>query len=132
MNLTVKQAKELGLTPELAEQLPEGVLYRLDFVDAVKEQQAVVDTSRVKMEEAHGVYNTKRQALKKAADMLAEMIREAQKPSLFAPAGDGAEKKPEPPKKEPKKKAKPKRGGLQHPAVKAATGQREEPHKAVI
>lgn len=140
--LTKEQAKEMGISLELADKLPESILDRLDVLKEITGQQVIVKQRRAKMEEAHGVYNSAKKALKEASDMLQEMIEDANTPSLFnrasnKPADDDFEKKetdgdsPKSPfvkngkKLKKEKSAKPKRDGLQHPAVSAATGQKK-------
>lgn len=156
--LTKEQARELGITPELMEQLPENILGRLDILQTIIGQYAVVNTCRAKMETKHGEYNTARKALKDAQDTLNEMIQDANAPTLFnRPVKEklrpGSEKKDEeqsnarsqetddfggapksPFGKKAKsdkkdKKSKSKRDGLEHPAVKAITGQGETNNK---
>lgn len=152
--ITKEQAKELGVTQEMLEQLPENILTRLDTLKTIIGQYAVVNTCRAKMETKHGEYNTARKALKEAQDTLGEMIQDANAPSLFnqpekskgKSADDGKNKTaptsqetddfgdaPKSPfgKKGKKDKAdkKPKRDGLQHPAVSTVTGQSEKNNK---
>ena len=81
--ITKEQAKELGVTQEILEQLPENILGRLDILKTITEQYAVVNTCRAKMEGKHGEYNTAKKALKDAQETLNEMIDDANSPTLF-------------------------------------------------